>query len=161
MSEDKVHQRSVSEESCPENKEDERCSTDDGEPAQEQKPTISPTSTNLEAVQTSPPNALKRRRYEICDNCNKDFDVSKASKNCVFHPEMSEPDDESDFWADHDENCHGTIDSDWCRKEYPEELIYPCCDRDLNSTGCVRGYHQMKEGSSVLPDPTIVKKARS
>lgn len=39
-----------------------------------------------------------------------------------------EVDDDSYVWADHDESCHGTIDSDFCRKEYPAEFTWTCCD---------------------------------
>lgn len=40
-----------------------------------------------------------------------------------------EPDDEGDFWADHDENIHGIIDSDELRNEYPDGYKWDCCNR--------------------------------
>lgn len=66
-----------------------------------------------------------------------------------------EPDDESDFWADHDENCHGTIDSDWAREEYPDGFVWTCCDRLGTAPGCKRGRHQSnpeksKKGSDAI-----------
>ena len=39
------------------------------------------------------------------------------------HPGDLEPDFEDDSWADHDEECHGTIDSNWCRREYPDGYV--------------------------------------
>lgn len=56
-----------------------------------------------------------------------------------------EPDYEGDFWADHDENCHGTIDSDWARKEYPQGFIWTCCDElgdEDEDEGCETGPHE-------------------
>lgn len=53
-----------------------------------------------------------------------------------------EPDYESDFWADHDENCHGTIDSDFCRKQYPDGFVWDCCDKVGTEPGCRFSRHQ-------------------
>ncbi|KAF2681798.1 hypothetical protein K458DRAFT_489234 [Lentithecium fluviatile CBS 122367] len=33
------------------------------------------------------------------------------------------------FWADHDETCRGTIDSDWARGGYPEGFLWDCSVR--------------------------------
>ncbi len=53
-----------------------------------------------------------------------------------------EPDYDSDFWADHDENCHGTIDSDFCRKKYPQGFLWSCCDEPGDDEGgCTTGRH--------------------
>lgn len=53
-----------------------------------------------------------------------------------------EPDYDSHVWADHDERCHGTIDSDWCRKEYPDGFAWDCCDKIGTDEGCTRGKHE-------------------
>lgn len=54
-----------------------------------------------------------------------------------------EVDYERDFWADHDENCHGRIDSDESRKEYPGGFIWSCCEQICEgSTGCTKGRHE-------------------
>jgi hypothetical protein len=52
-----------------------------------------------------------------------------------------EPDYDSDFWADHNEDCHGTIDSDFCRKEYPEGFIWSCCEKKGDEEGCRMSRH--------------------
>lgn len=61
----------------------------------------------------------------------------------------TEPDDESDVWADHDEDCHGTIDSEWCRKEYPKGFKWNCCDKLGNEGGCETGPHEPDLGKRV------------
>ena len=53
-----------------------------------------------------------------------------------------EPDYESDFWADHDENCHGIIDSKESREEYPEGFLWDCCGRIGTDPGCVSFRHE-------------------
>jgi hypothetical protein len=58
-----------------------------------------------------------------------------------FYAGELEVDEEGDFWADHDERCHGTIDSAWARKEYPEGFMWDCCDRLGNEEGCESGPH--------------------
>jgi hypothetical protein len=42
---------------------------------------------------------------------------------------MLEVDFDSGFWADHDEDCHGSIDTDEMRKEFPDGFIWDCCDK--------------------------------
>jgi hypothetical protein len=49
---------------------------------------------------------------------------------------------EGDFWADHDENCHGTINSEWARKEYPEGFVWSCCEQNGDADGCESGVHE-------------------
>jgi hypothetical protein len=59
-----------------------------------------------------------------------------------------EPDYESSFWADHDENCHGTIDTEDMREEYPEGFTWTCCDKLGTEEGCTLSRHQPMEGLS-------------
>ncbi|KAK7756636.1 hypothetical protein SLS62_001473 [Diatrype stigma] len=53
-----------------------------------------------------------------------------------------EVDDDNDFWADHDEDCHGTIDTDEMREEFPEGFFWNCCDKPGTAEGCTRGRHR-------------------
>ncbi len=55
------------------------------------------------------------------------------------HPGDTEPD--YDMFVDHDEDCHGTIDSAEMREEFPENFKYTCCDQDGLSEGCKTGRH--------------------
>lgn len=53
-----------------------------------------------------------------------------------------EPDFDSDFWADHDENCHGLIDTDGMREMYPEGFVWTCCEKLGSEPGCHSGLHE-------------------
>jgi len=53
-----------------------------------------------------------------------------------------EVDYDADIWADHDENCHGTIDTDSMRAEYPEGFVWTCCDKPGDEAGCTWGRHE-------------------
>lgn len=53
-----------------------------------------------------------------------------------------EPDDVSDFWADHDSR-HGRIED--LGDEYPEGFIFPCCGEPGDSEGCKVGRHVERE----------------
>ncbi|EJT69656.1 hypothetical protein GGTG_12540 [Gaeumannomyces tritici R3-111a-1] len=87
-----------------------------------------------------------RQRYEVCEQCNNEYDVeTNGPTSCVWHDGETEPDDDGDFWADHDERCHGTIDSEWAREEYPEGFIWSCCDKiGVGAEGCQTGAHVPK-----------------
>ncbi len=53
-----------------------------------------------------------------------------------------EPDQDGDFWADHDEDCHGTIDTEENKEEYPEGFVWTCCDKLGDELkGCREGKH--------------------
>lgn len=45
-------------------------------------------------------------------------------------------DDENDFWADHDENCHGRIDDLEDVSDYAEGFVWECCRRYGDDEGC-------------------------
>lgn len=61
---------------------------------------------------------------------------------CSYISGRLEVDDENDFWADHDEDCHGTIDTPEMREEYPEGFFWTCCDKLGTDEGCTRGRHR-------------------
>ncbi|CAL8583818.1 hypothetical protein XPA_009435 [Xanthoria parietina] len=76
-----------------------------------------------------------RPRYATCRNCEEEFDVTQnGSEDCVYHPEETEVDYDAATWVDHDEDCHGTIDSEEMRREFPEAFIYPCCENIHDSS---------------------------
>jgi hypothetical protein len=49
---------------------------------------------------------------------------------------------DSDVWADHDENCHGPIDTQENQHNHPEGFIWTCCDKFGDEPGCRRGRHK-------------------
>jgi len=63
-----------------------------------------------------------------------------------------EVDWDGDFWADHDEDCHGPIDNESNREEYPEGFIWTCCDKNGEVEGCKIGRHR--------EEPETVKRLR-
>lgn len=54
-----------------------------------------------------------------------------------------EPDYEADVWADHDENCHGIIDSEAMRMEVPEGFVWDCCNKLGHRPGCTIDKHDV------------------
>eukprot|EP00282_Hemiselmis_andersenii_P012079 CAMPEP_0114117398 /NCGR_PEP_ID=MMETSP0043_2-20121206/5012_1 /TAXON_ID=464988 /ORGANISM="Hemiselmis andersenii, Strain CCMP644" /LENGTH=184 /DNA_ID=CAMNT_0001209787 /DNA_START=31 /DNA_END=586 /DNA_ORIENTATION=+ len=70
--------------------------------------------------------------HQNAGNANKGNEPkkSKAVKpkytGPMHHDGELEVDD--DAWPDHDERCHGTIDSNSMRREFPENFIWSCCN---------------------------------
>ncbi|KAK4082343.1 uncharacterized protein Triagg1_2155 [Trichoderma aggressivum f. europaeum] len=85
---------------------------------------------------------IHARVKAICVQCNSTFDPSDTAKNCFYHNGELEANYDDDFWADHDEDCHGTIDTDEMREEFPEGFIWNCCDKSGDELGCRWGRHQ-------------------
>jgi hypothetical protein len=44
-------------------------------------------------------------------------------------------------FEDWDEDCHGPMDSKANRRDYPENFIWNCCDKDGLAEGCEQGEH--------------------
>ncbi|CAD0100512.1 unnamed protein product, partial [Aureobasidium mustum] len=89
----------------------------------------------------------------MCKHCNVEFDVTdNAEEDCQYPDEI---DWDGDFWADHDEDCHGKIDLDLA-DEYPEGFIWTCCKENGEGEGCQIGPHEVDETYK----PKEVKKRR-
>ena len=54
-------------------------------------------------------------------------------------------DDENDFWADWDEACHGEMDTDFNREEYPEGFVWSCCQGRGDAKGCMMTAHEQSK----------------
>ncbi|KAJ7352326.1 hypothetical protein DFH08DRAFT_84448 [Mycena albidolilacea] len=78
-------------------------------------------------------------RWETCSNCGETYDVNSDDEECTFHPGEMEVDEEK--FDDWDEGCHGPIDTEHTRKEFPENFSWTCCDGDGTTEGCVTGHH--------------------
>lgn len=50
--------------------------------------------------------------------------------------------DDDDFWADHDEDCHGYIDNLVDEPDYAEGFKWSCCDALGNDEGCKSTKHK-------------------
>ncbi|KAL7932100.1 hypothetical protein V8C35DRAFT_308482 [Trichoderma chlorosporum] len=84
----------------------------------------------------------------ICVQCDLAFDPSSTTKDCSYHNGELEVDYDGDFWADHDEDCHGTIDTDEMREEFPEGFQWTCCNLSGDADGCQLGRHQADPNKS-------------
>ena len=49
---------------------------------------------------------------------------------------------DEDFWTDHDEDCHGEIDTEEMREEYPEGFVWSCCKGYGDAKGCRTDPHE-------------------
>ncbi|PPQ63568.1 hypothetical protein CVT24_004865 [Panaeolus cyanescens] len=81
-------------------------------------------------------------RWECCANCGDEYDVNtlREEDECVFHPGDLEVDEDS--FADHDEACHGPMDTAQNRRDFPQNFTWSCCGEDGTSSGCVTGSHR-------------------
>ncbi|KAF4552078.1 Hypothetical protein D9617_11g009250 [Elsinoe fawcettii] len=85
----------------------------------------------------------KRKRYETCRYCHEEYDISRNDdEDCEAHTGDLEVDDEGGFWDDHDEDCHGEIDSEEMREEYPEGFVWTCCNKKGDEEGGRVGKHE-------------------
>ncbi|KAG9191106.1 hypothetical protein G6011_09194 [Alternaria panax] len=86
------------------------------------------------------------RRYEICEQCEKEYDTLEE-KLCVWHLGDLEMDDDdvNNFWADWDENVFGDPDTDENRKEYPEGFVWTCCKGKGDAKGCKETAHKPRD----------------
>ena len=57
----------------------------------------------------------------------------------AFVPGEQKPNEEGDFWADHDEDAHGPYED--MLDEFPEGFLWSCCDKVGDQPGCHIGPH--------------------
>lgn len=56
-----------------------------------------------------------------------------------------EVDYNADIWADHDERCHGDMDSFVDDLIYAEGFRWDCCDQEASAEGCIVSKHVPKK----------------
>ncbi|CAM6104956.1 unnamed protein product [Calypogeia fissa] len=84
-----------------------------------------------------------RPRFVACQQCREKFDVTKNNdKGCFWHDGELEVDEGHSTWYDWDETCHGDMDSDEGRKQYPEGFVWSCCEKDGKGKGCMMTAHK-------------------
>ncbi|KAM0197493.1 hypothetical protein ACHAPI_004958 [Fusarium lateritium] len=101
---------------------------------------------DLQAID-GPSNSRKRKADDelcVCVQCDEAFFKNDNTDNtaCFYHWGELEVDYDANIWADHDERCHGTIDSKDMREEHPEGFIWDCCEKPGNEIGCKLGRHE-------------------
>ncbi|KAF2023583.1 hypothetical protein EK21DRAFT_80554 [Setomelanomma holmii] len=84
-----------------------------------------------------------RQRFEICKQCNEEYDVLYNDKeSCAWHEGYQDVDWDGDIWADHDELCHGTIDTIEMREKCPDGFVWDCCGKPGDALGCKTTRHR-------------------
>lgn len=94
--------------------------------------------------QASRSSSTKRRRYETCARCTKEYDVTKNDAGaCRWHGGSLDVDWSSGRWKYHREERDGPIDSDVMRQRFPERYVWSCCGTagDVRNSGCRSGHH--------------------
>ncbi|KAF7330221.1 hypothetical protein MVEN_02459200 [Mycena venus] len=88
-----------------------------------------------ELVVVSPTTRVVVPRWETCPNCGETYDVNadEDEEECTFHPGELEV-NEAKF-PDWDEDCHGPMDSEHNREQYPENFSWTCCNGDGMTEG--------------------------
>jgi len=91
-----------------------------------------------------------RQRFEICKQCNREYDVLlNDKKSCIWHSDILIEDYDHDLWADHDERCHGPVDTPENRRNHPEGFIWQCCEEQGNVKGCETSRHRPNRAKRV------------
>ncbi|KAF5551761.1 hypothetical protein FNAPI_7367 [Fusarium napiforme] len=100
----------------------------------------------------NPVTGLKRKAMNdlfVCVQCDQAFThQDNTETSCRYHPGDLDVDDTGDFWADHDEDCHGEIDTPEMREEMPDGFRWACCDKLGGRKGCTKGKHQADPAKS-------------
>ncbi|KAL2278693.1 hypothetical protein FJTKL_14252 [Diaporthe vaccinii] len=86
--------------------------------------------------------------FFICVRCGESFseEANDSKASTYHHGRMEIGVDDEDFWADHDEDCGGEIDTEEMREEYPEGFTWNYCDQVGTAPGCTKGHHYAIEG---------------
>jgi len=97
-------------------------------------------------------------RWEICANCREEFDASKRrdDEECTYHLgvfaiyfhasslrscslNLGHLRVNEEEFPDHDEDCHGPMDTPVNRRDFPEGFTWSCCSEDGTDPGCEIG----------------------
>ncbi|KAF5601044.1 hypothetical protein FPANT_1908 [Fusarium pseudoanthophilum] len=111
----------------------------------------------LEAVNDSSDTRKRKAEDElsICVQCDEAFyaNDNNDKEACCYHwgEETNAFRASTRELTYHDENCHGTIDTESMREENPEGFVWTCCDKPGDEAGCYRGRHEA--------DPTKSRRA--
>lgn len=65
--------------------------------------------------------------------------------------------DESDFWADHDVDCHGPYEAFEDDPDFADGFLWDCCDKPGDDPGCKVTKHKVAV-NLVVPAPSKKRK---
>ncbi|OAA81751.1 NACHT and WD domain protein [Akanthomyces lecanii RCEF 1005] len=74
---------------------------------------------------------------------------SRVKQLCFSSSGMMLPNDDHWRWADHDERCHGPIDTEEHKRIYPEAFDWDCCEEARNSSGCELAQHRTEPDDDI------------
>lgn len=77
----------------------------------------------------------------------------------LIRPGEKELDYESDFWADHDERCHGPMNSFFDDPGYADGFIWGCCQEPGSNEGCKSTKHKAAVNEIRYPQPVVITSA--
>ncbi|KAG4443386.1 hypothetical protein IFR05_001175 [Cadophora sp. M221] len=81
--------------------------------------------------------------YAKCENCEEEFDVScNNTRECHWHTGEKELYYDGDFWADHDDNCHGDPASFEDDSDFADGFMWSCCQNSGDHEGCKTTRHK-------------------
>ncbi|KAL0261191.1 hypothetical protein SLS55_004887 [Diplodia seriata] len=111
--------------------------------------TVQSSFSRLSWDGSSPPSqerssSTKRRRYETCARCAREYDVTKNDgEACRWHPGNLVVNWNTGSWKYHREERDGAIDSAESRVKFPERFLWSCCGMqgDVKGVGCQAGHH--------------------
>jgi hypothetical protein len=128
------------------------------------KNAIATSAKRKRAESISATDKKRQRRFMTCHTCLQEYDTTQnTDRSCRYHPgkhsqlnlerlreaedayivclDGKEVDYDGDFWADHDEDCHGQIDGFVDDPDYAEGFIWACCEEYGNALGCTFSKH--------------------
>ncbi|TVY90598.1 hypothetical protein LAWI1_G003830 [Lachnellula willkommii] len=108
-------------------------------------------------------------RFAQCENCYEEFDVTSNERgDCVWHEGEKEVCNDDDFWADHDDDCHGDPYSDDLMNDstYEDGYKWTCCDRLGGEDGCKQTKHKTagqprKKSRHAVPPTSFIESRAS
>jgi hypothetical protein len=77
----------------------------------------------------------------------------------LIRPGEKELDYESEFWADHDERCHGPMDSFFDDPDYADGFLWDCCQESGSNEGCKSTKHRTALNEIRYPPPVVITSA--
>ncbi|KAI0749515.1 hypothetical protein C8Q80DRAFT_629577 [Daedaleopsis nitida] len=79
-------------------------------------------------------------RWQMCRNCNEEFDAGVSERECPTHP--GELEMGSDPFQDRRGLPVGPVNSERNQRAHPEMYTWSCCNEDGTDPGCNVRYHE-------------------
>ncbi|EKD16525.1 hypothetical protein MBM_04994 [Drepanopeziza brunnea f. sp. 'multigermtubi' MB_m1] len=91
-------------------------------------------------------------------NRNERYDINENDEtSCTRHRGEKTVDCCSDFWADHDERCHGRMESLNNDPDWVGGFMWSCCEAPIDAPGCESSSDEPKNQASSTTITTVVE----